>query len=370
MRLENAGRKPSEGGKISAVQVLRAIAASIVVVFHSFEFVARGLAASQFILISAFNYVMLGNAGVDLFFCLSGFVMVYIHGNDFGNEGASSLFLRKRFMRIAPIYWLLTTVVVALMFVAPQLFNARGLDWTWITMSYLFVPWMSASGVESPVLGLGWTLNFEMYFYAWFAVLLLLPKRLFLPLLTAFFAASVGLGLLVSAQHPLTQMLTSPMLLEFLAGCYIGFARQKGVLLPKAFGASFVVAALLVFATSTHFVTAPVFPPPLRVIFWGIPAALLLAAVTLTRWKMPAPRSLVFVGDASYSIYLTHGFTVPAVGRLGSALQLSPDVMFALMIFTSILAGCGFYLLVEKRILQLQRSRHMGERGYSAAGSA
>ncbi len=363
--MRSARRQQSDAGKIAPVQVLRAVAASMVVFFHSVHFIAQSVTASQSALVSAFNYVIVGNGGVDLFFCISGFVMVYIHGNDFGKEGASSRFLRKRFLRIAPIYWLLTTVAVALMFVMPQLFRGRGLDLTWIAMSYLFVPWMSASGVDAPVLGLGWTLNFEMYFYACFALLLLLPKRLFLPLLTAFFAACAAIGLLVNPQHPLTQMLTSPMLLEFLLGCYIGAARRNGFILSRGLAIAMVAAALIGFALSADSIVT--LPPSLRLrlAFWGASSALLLAAVTLTAWQMPSPRSLVFLGDASYSIYLTHVFTVPAVGRAVSALHVQPDVLVAVLFFTSILTGCGFYLAVEKRILKLQRSRRVSEHGHS-----
>jgi exopolysaccharide production protein ExoZ len=345
--------------KIASLQGLRALAASSVVFYHAVDHISRTTTAEQSALVAHLEWVLIGNAGVDLFFCLSGFVMVYIHWADFQQRHASTAFLRKRLGRIAPIYWLLTSLAVGVLWIFPQAsYHGRTLDWAWVAASYLFVPWVSNSGVAAPVLGLGWTLNYEMFFYLCFAVLLLLPRRLFLPILTAQFVLSVAIGLALQPQHPFPRMLTSPLLLEFLAGCFLGALMRDGRKIPTHVAILLICCAISVLVLYPFLLRGAFMPPLLRVVVWGAPAACLLAAASLSPIARDAawPGWLVFVGDASYSIYLTHLFTLPAVSKASSAtgFPIDPTALCFILFIASIAAGCLFYRLVEKPILDWQ----------------
>ena len=119
---------------------------------------------------------------------MSGFIMFFISSDLFGKQGAVRSFLIRRVIRVAPIYWIFTTVYVLLLVVAPAAFNADRFDLIHSIKSYLFLPSANSyTGSPYPVLTPGWTLQFEMYFYAVFAFFLFLPKRFFLPGISALF---------------------------------------------------------------------------------------------------------------------------------------------------------------------------------------
>ena len=173
------------GGKTPfTVQALRAFAASSVVVHH-IMIVAVQKAGYQY------SFPSTAAAGVDLFFLISGFIMVYTHFDDFGKAGASASFIRRRLIQIVPLYWIAATVAVALLIVIPSAFSTLKLDWQNVLFSYLFLLSRTSNGGLNTILVTGWSTCYEIYFYALFALLLFLPRRMFLIAGGAIFA--VGL---------------------------------------------------------------------------------------------------------------------------------------------------------------------------------
>src|SRR5215467_2504234 len=149
---------------IPAIQFLRALAAAAVVAFHvRFDFV-NNVSPPGF-LPAAFN---LGAAGVDLFFVISGFVMVYSSESLFGRPNAPATFLLRRIVRIVPLYWLMTSVMLA--YVLARGFGPSDASPQLALASYFFIPYRRPSGAMDPLYGIGWTLNYEMFFYVVFAV--------------------------------------------------------------------------------------------------------------------------------------------------------------------------------------------------------
>src|SRR5882672_247790 len=137
---------------LDSVQALRALAALCVVVYHV-DFVGRG----------AF--------GVDIFFVISGFIICHVTAKD--HDG----FLRKRLIRIVPLYWAGTLCLYCLGLVAPRLLQSEP-TLSGLVNSLLFIPYAKEGGRVYPILFLGWTLNYEMFFYALFACALALNRRL------------------------------------------------------------------------------------------------------------------------------------------------------------------------------------------------
>ena len=160
--------------KLVLVQVLRAAAALSVAMLHA-QHDAATLAertGQVFAPIAAFPW----EAGVDVFFVISGFIMVHASTRLFGAEGGARAFLARRIARIVPIYWAVTTLYLAVALAVPDLLNRELLGWPLVVASYLFIPMARPDGLVQPLYGLGWTLNYEMFFYALFAVAVRWPR--------------------------------------------------------------------------------------------------------------------------------------------------------------------------------------------------
>lgn len=278
--------------EIVSIQYLRGVAAMSVVVYHTLVNMPA-LAAPGWL------HREIGDAGIDIFFVISGFVMFYV------TQGGMSpkTFLRRRIVRIAPLYWIMTLVVV-LLAAFTGLGKTTQLDLSHIVQSMLFIPHINPSnGGIVPLLKPGFTLNYEMYFYLVFAAMLLVStpgKRI---------AALIGYGLAATAIYiasfpqPLVwRVYENPIILEFVAGAALGYLYVEGRL--AAIGAGRGAALLLAgFAGLALF---HVHDSEFVVIRHGVPATLIVAGALAIEaaGRTPKIAALKILGDASYSIYL------------------------------------------------------------------
>jgi len=314
-----------ERAKLLEIQILRAVAALAVVFAHI------GIDLRYWGKVDI-GWTDAGNAGVDLFFVISGFIMVYIAWDRFGVPGAPVDFFIRRLIRIVPLYWIVTTGYVLL-----NTYPASR-----IIASYLFIPDPSADAAKLPVILQGWTLNFEMFFYTTLAI------ALFLPRLAALCCVSALMAGIVMLQVP---YYGSTIILEFVLGLWIGFAYRNQISLPPA--ARIAGITLGVFAI----VATAFLPPQDRLLSFGIPAALIVAGAVL---GTPVPssrvvRALVLLGDASYALYLTH----PLMTRLCATslrhlvgLEQGPQqtLYFLAALAASVALALLIYLTVERPI--------------------
>ena len=116
-------------------------------------------------------------AGVDIFFVISGFIMVYASSRWFGSARAPRVFLAHRIARIVPLYWATMMVYLAVLLLTPWLLNSEYLAPHFVIASFLFIPAARPDGLVQPLYSLGWTLNYEMFFYALFAIAIAFPRR-------------------------------------------------------------------------------------------------------------------------------------------------------------------------------------------------
>jgi exopolysaccharide production protein ExoZ len=210
------------------VQYLRAVAALMVVFQHS-QFVHHPNWGGVFGGLGQF-----GGLGVELFFCISGFVIFATTLRSFSLRN----YLLKRCIRIIPIYWLLTCVMAALVLGAPSLFKGTVFTLEHFVRSLLFIPSYTPSRPNeiTPLLPPGWTLNFEMFFYLAFGVLLfLLRSRLaVLGALAALFGLLVIYGSVMGSDNAMLLTYTSPRILEFLAGVVAAYLLLCSSLVPPS----------------------------------------------------------------------------------------------------------------------------------------
>lgn len=337
--------------KVFTIQYLRALAALAVVGIHASNRVEAALP------VPVHQALSLGHAGVDLFFVISGFIMWGIGRSRAGEPGD---FLLRRFVRVAPPYWIATLAWVGLVLLI-------GYDWIkldagHVLKSLAFLPHESPTfpGRVWPVLIPGWTLTYEMFFYLIFAATLLLAAPLRLGALVAVFAGLVALGAALAPQSAWATTFTSPLLLEFLGGALVAelWARRPGGALRNG---AVLLAGLVLLAMLGPGVSAE--DPWQRSLGFGVPAVLIVSgAAGLGPFLARRPLA-ERLGDASYAIYLFHTFVVVAMGQAWLMLPALHGALSALLFVALALvlaSGLGVVLhLAVERPLQRWLMRHL-----------
>ncbi|MFA1625327.1 acyltransferase family protein [Rhizobium mongolense] len=325
--------------QIYTVQYLRGIAAVAVLVFHVSERHNLGFSV--------------GAAGVDLFFVISGFIM-WITTD--GTTMTPGHFIQKRVKRVVPLYWVVTFATFAALLVKPAFFFDHDGSLQNLIGSLFFLPRLQDS--LHPVVVQGWTLTYEMVFYLIFSLTLFFREhttRLILAIGSLCIMCLASLLL----DWPYLRALTSPVILEFAAGLLIGRAFVRGPDCPPWLCIGLAAVALICLAAATAFdADLP------RAIRWGVPSALLvLAAVMWERRRNVQPSSmLLFLGNASYSIYLWHvlfGVAIVALLlRSGIPHWAFPPIEVAAALGLSLIA----YVYVEKPLGRLINRRFQSRR--------
>ncbi len=284
-------------------------------------------------------------AGVDLFFVISGFVMVWASWESFGQARAVLPFVWRRLLRILPLYWLLSAATVAVALAAPGSVSDGLRDgWGYVAASFAFLPWRRADGFVQPVLRLGWTLDYEMLFYALVACLLPLPRRAALTALIAALVVLVAAGQGAAFASVPLAFWTDPIVAEFALGIVVAIlARrgwQAGWISAAALLASLAIAALAPDGTA-------------RALVRGVPAALLVFCAL--SWNT-VPRWLMLLGDASYALYLVHPFPMRALRVLGMRLHVvSVPAYLAVTMVMSLVLAVALHWMVEQPVLRWGR---------------
>jgi exopolysaccharide production protein ExoZ len=286
------------------------------------------------------------SGGVDVFFVISGFVMTYLTQGQFGAVGAPRAFLIRRIVRIVPPYWLFTTLMVATILLFGEHVHNTTLSGTSIATSYLFVPWPRLDGELNPLLSQGWTLNYEAFFYVAFAAALFVRRGL--ALLAGGFLILAALYPAIPADLFVLKFWAYPIILEFLGGIGLALLFLRGARLP--WWASLALAAL---AVVLLLITEPIDATPFRrLLHVGVPAWMMCASLALAREPAssgPIRRALVLGGDSSYTLYLSHTFTLNAalIGWHHSGLGM-PLAAMAIASMGAILAAWLIYRRIER----------------------
>jgi len=289
---------------INNIQALRAFAALNVVYFHVIDAAqAYGQNVQQLSFLEGW-----GSNGVDVFFVISGFVMVYAQDL---REKSSVQFFFGRIARIVPVYWVLTMALFFLHLLLPSLFRESDVTIFQALTSFGFVS--QYFGFSYPVLYTGWTLEWEMLFYMVFALSLLVDSRIRIPLLVA------SLSLLALS--------VNVIVVEFLFGVLVAWAHRRFAV-PARLGSVMFIAGMILLSAS------------------------IFIELDLPGWALSGVPSIFIVLGASYSIYLVQIFTIPFFYKLSSvyAPGLNGDMLSLYCLIMTALGGGLFYWLVERRL--------------------
>ncbi|WP_173509304.1 acyltransferase family protein [Sinorhizobium psoraleae] len=320
--------------KLHSLQILRFVAAFSVVLFHLGATYKAEFGMER-------NIFLIGSSGVDIFFVISGFIIAYTADPDRGPLH----FVWRRIVRIVPLYWTLTFGLAAIALLMPRLLNSTVVDAESLLKSLFFIPYEASSGDTRPILFLGWTLNYEMFFYALYALCIETGFRSSLAPLVLVLTV-VAAGRLFEVDNVVWEFYTNPIILEFALGIVL-------CILYRRYTDVFAKSARYLILTFIAAFTARLALPGMTSIWANaIVAAVLVAAVlTAPAAKTPLSSLLVLLGDASYSLYLSHPYVFQlwikaSPERLGVATQL---VMGAITSVGAVAVSVALYRLLSRR---------------------
>ena len=335
------------GGRFIGIQGLRFIAALMVVVTHTTLMIGERIYG-----VGDQAVWREGNAGVDIFFVISGFVMGISALPLLARPDGAREFMLRRLMRIVPLYWVATTLKLIAVFAIPALTIHSVFDPSHAIASYLFLPHLNAEDEFKPLVGVGWTLTYEMFFYVLFAFAMTL-RRNPLPIVLPVLAGLALLGLFKPEHGPAWQFYLDAILLEF------GFGLLAAKLICRGFTVNPKLGIVVVVLAFACFFTPSVYFGSQRAIGWGIPSFLIVLCVAgmepfLCR---VVPKFVSFLGDSSYALYLFHSFYVPMVGVILVKIGMAQDwFAFLISVAGSIVVGALVHKWLETPLNRIVRS--------------
>jgi peptidoglycan/LPS O-acetylase OafA/YrhL len=343
------GERQGHNERLEGVQFGRGIAACLVVLYHA----GRMLALPQYVghEWAAKSLFAFGNIGVDFFFVLSGFIILYVHERDVGRPERLGHYLWRRVTRIYPVYWVVTAFIIALAILKK--------DWALLTLQHVLSSIFLFPSDRNPILDVGWTLTHEVLFYLIFAGAIL-SRRLGM-LLGLAWLASVIAGLVGFTASGFLRFVADPYHLEFGFGMLAALAtrRRQG---PHAWLAA--MAGIALFAGVAALIDLRRLDSAEAVcrIALGFASALILYGVSVCEQlgQIRIPRWASYLGAASYSIYLVHtifvGFAARAIFKLPAMHEL-PNAAFTIAAGAGIAAGCLVYQFIERPLQKAVRHR-------------
>lgn len=341
--------------KWQSLQALRGFAALAVVAFHALA-VERKYSGGDLLLP---DFFILGQSGVDLFFVISGFVMVSVSTGRFGRSGETARFLWGRLSRIYPTYWFYFFLTLAVLLIKLAWVNSSQGAPVGLLSSFLLLPG------DSPLVAVAWSLTHELWFYVVFALLLNFAEKWLLPSLLLWGAVVATANLLLATADLPAGLLIAlhPFTLEFIAGALVAVfvtGEYAARFSPAMSIGALVLVAVAGFPLLHRFDLLDGFGL-IRAgavgILYGV---LVLSLATLERaGRLVIPRFPSFLGDVSYTIYLSHVLVLSAIGRLWAMTDPAPASLLdnllvcLLMLAAVVVYGWAGYRFVEAPVLRV-----------------
>ena len=362
---ETAVKQP---GYLGELQVLRFVAAALVLFGHVLM-ETRNLGISGAHEDGVLTRLPWG-AGVDIFFVISGFIIFYIIKNVGQSPHEAFDFLVKRIIRIAPLYWFYTFLMLVAVLLFRSSVEHSMIDARHFIASLFFIAWPRPDDSSfRPFLGQGWTLNYEIFFYLVAALSILSPKPHRIYYITILIILIVVAAPYLFTGSPTIDYYTNSLTLEFIAGVWL--CRIRDLIRPLNRPTCLALVGLGVLALAAS--ALPMFDDYARPLKQGIPATMIAAGFVLRNRAAfrPSRAKTVFqqLGDASYSLYLSHPFVINGIALVWLATVRTHPLAFEFVVFCgALIASRMSYLIIEKPALRFLREKW--ESGAVIAASA
>lgn len=341
---------PQKQKSLNLIQLLRGIASILVVLLHitiNYEVNTGG----QFL----FNMFRFGGSGVDIFFVLSGFIITYSNMRYIEQPSSVWKFLKRRFIRIFPIYWIIITCFLLLQLALPAFYNTHfNTGFVNILQTYLLLPG------HVMLNGVSWSLTNELFFYLLFVLALLIPnKKITFYMMLAYLAVLIVFALkgpAVTNGNAYTRILLFPMNIEFFLGVLIVLFVNR---LPKGLVYPLLISGILLFILGANLhngdvgVVGETTDMALRrVLLFGFPAFLVILALVKIELNRTINMHNIFLhlGDASYSIYLIHLPIVAAFFKLLVKFNINNTGLIFLLTCILIIIICAAGIIIYHKI--------------------
>ncbi|MBD2664230.1 hypothetical protein B6N60_01229 [Richelia sinica FACHB-800] len=349
--------------QLNLLQAFRGLAAILVLLYHGTTMTAINL---QQVLFG--NSFVFAHVGVNFFFVLSGFIIFYIHKIDIGKKHKLKDFLIKRFIRVYPVYWLV---------LIPRLLVSRKeIDIFTALSSIVLFPYP-----DPPLVNVSWTLSYEIFFYLIFSLTMIAGFR-YLKVVVIIWLGLLGIYWLLytanifafNQNNLIFKFIFSYHHLEFGFGCLAAYiVKEYKIKSGKIILATGMILFTLSSIATVNYINgiadSTLASPVMRAqgiktsleelgfIYYGIPSFLIIlgaASIELVQ-EIKVPKVWVYLGDASYSIYLIHGTIINNLTLLIKKIQIETffqnDISKLLILFVALIVGCLFHSYIEKPLI-------------------
>ena len=362
-------KKEYRAKQLNLIQLFRGLAAIAIVLFHIDLCSNEKLNTSFF-----FNLFQSGLSGVDFFFVLSGFVIIYTQHRNFLQQSFTrfKLFLLKRFIRIIPIYWFINFCILFVLVILPMFEPPNPITLGFTIRSFLLIP-----QTLPPINNVAWTLTLIVFFYLVFSLNYILPRRFYFAIAATIVFTSatqfINAFVISPIEYPRWKLIFNSLNLEFVFGCIAAYIVLNYSLKHRKtiFFLGLISFLLFGFAQTYNFIDEVNIVNILgidlaidRTIFFGIPCLFLVmgAAAIDIQESVNIPNLLIYLGNASYSIFLAHSPLVDGLFQVRSLFGFettiaSSDILGFLIAMIAIAISCIFYNLIEKPLTSYLRKQ-------------
>lgn len=331
---------------LKSIQSLRGIAAWLVVVHHIHQIMLPSGVGYKYV----DSIILKFASGVDLFFVISGFI---IYNSIIGSSSSAFIFLAKRLWRVVPLYWFYTFVAVMATMLLPGIVLQPSVEINEVMKSLLFIPYMNTEfGVHLPFLTVGWTLNYEMYFYVASFFAMLISRKNYL-LIISFLIISIS-SIIAWVSND-TSFYADGVVNEFLIGVFVGWLYRSGIIK----GINSKLCLLLILLALGFILASNSYHDYISV---GIPCGVIVLCFSISESRLNGRKVIKYLsilGDWSYSTYLSHVLVICIVMRVYEAYSLNIIAcMIVSVIVTAFVSYYTFNVIESKRIPHFKKQTH------------
>ncbi|HGH5415705.1 TPA: acyltransferase family protein [Citrobacter freundii] len=313
---------------LKSIQSLRGVAAWLVVIHHIHQIMLpSGIGYKNFD-----STIIAFSSGVDLFFVISGFI---IYNSIMASKSSAFIFLAKRLWRVVPLYWFYTFAAVILTVLWPGIILQPNVETGEVLKSFLFIPYINKEfGVHLPFLTVGWTLNYEMYFYVISFFALLISRKYYF-FIISFLIPSISVIIIWIGKD--NSFYADGVVNEFLIGVFVGWVYRSGII--KSINSK--LCAILILVSIAFIFDSDIYHDYISV---GIPCGIIVLCFSLSENGLKNSKVIKYLsilGDWSYSTYLSHVLVICLIMKAHQEFNL--NLIICIIFSVVITAIVSFY---------------------------